>query len=206
MTDPSSGHDVVLASGSRIRRALLQSAGLSFTVAPADLDEGQIRHRLQSENDAVSAEDIALALATAKAKLIAKDHANALVIGCDQTLKFEDRIYEKARDLTTIRETLLSFRGKTHRLCSAVAIVQNSDVIWSTVQHADLTMRNYSENFIDEYLARVGNEAMDSLGGYQLEAQGIQLFDSIDGDYFTVLGLPLLSLVKELRSLKVLMV
>lgn len=199
------GKPVVLASGSRIRRHLLQSAGISFTVAPADLDESAIRQNLEGQANGAQPDDVALALAIAKAKLISQTHSDALVVGCDQTLAFEGRIFEKSKDLASARATLLGFRGKTHRLYSAVALVDGGDVSWSTVDHADLTMRNFSETFIADYLARLGPGALESLGGYQLEGSGIQLFEQIDGDYFTVLGLPLLALINALRERKVLL-
>ncbi len=197
---------IVLASGSRIRRQLLQAAGISFTVAPADLDEYEIRKDLASQPGGAGPDAIALALATAKAELMSEDHPDTLVIGCDQTLYFDGKIFEKSKDLAAARATLLSFRKKTHRLYSAVALVDEGQLIWSTVLHADLTMRNFSEAFVDDYLARLGSEALESLGGYQLEGHGIQLFDKIEGDYFTVLGLPLLALINELRQQKVLLI
>lgn len=197
---------LVLASGSRIRRHLLQSAGISFTVAPADLDEGAIRWNLSAQNPKAWPDEVALVLATAKAKHIAHDHEQAFVIGCDQVLVFEDEIFEKSKTLDRARETLLKLRGKTHRLYSAVALVEAGSVMWSVVTHADLTMRNFSDAFVDDYLARLGEGALESLGGYQLEGHGIQLFEKIEGDYFTVLGLPLLPLINALREREVLLV
>jgi len=195
---------VVLASGSRIRRQLLQSAGIAFTVEPADLDEAKIRDDLTAEPGGAGPDTVAMALATAKAELISADHKDALVIGCDQTLFFNGRVFEKSKDIVSARATLLSLRNQTHRLYSAVALVADGELKWSTVTHADLTMRNFSDAFIDDYLARLGQGAFESLGGYHLEGQGIQLFDCIEGDYFTVLGLPLLALIGELRQQKVL--
>lgn len=197
---------IVLASGSRIRRQLLQSADIAFTVEPADLDEAKIRDDLTAAPGGAGPEDIALALATAKAGLISATHKDALVIGCDQTLFFDGRVFEKSKDMATARTTLLSLRNHTHRLYSAVALVADGDLKWSTVTHADLTMRNFSEDFIDDYLARLGQGAFESLGCYHLEGQGIQLFDRIEGDYFTVLGLPLLELIGELRQQKALLI
>ncbi|MCH9764721.1 MAG: Maf family nucleotide pyrophosphatase [Alphaproteobacteria bacterium] len=195
---------LVLASGSRIRRSLLQSAGVSFTVAPADLDERAIRDSLGNAPGCAGPDDVAAALASAKAKSISKEHPDALVIGCDQTLFFENKLFEKPKDLEAARANLIAFRGKTHQLYSAVALVDGGAIVWSRVARADLTVRDFSDDFIEEYLARLGNAALESLGGYHLEALGIQLFDRIDGDYFTVLGLPLLPLIKELRQRKVL--
>jgi len=184
---------------------LLQAAGISFTVAPADLDESAIRKDLATQPVGAGPDSVALALATAKAELIAKTHDDALVVGCDQTLLFDGKIYEKSKDMAAARATLLGFRKKVHRLYSAVALVDGGKCVWSTVTHADLTMRDFSEEFVDDYLARLGPGALESLGGYHLEGHGIQLFDKIDGDYFTVLGLPLLPLIHELRQQKVLM-
>ncbi len=196
---------IVLASGSRIRRQLLQSAGISFTVEPADLDEGKIRDSLKTQPGGAGPDAVALALATAKAELISTEHKNAIVIGCDQTLYFDGKIFEKVKDLASARATLLSLRNNTHRLYTAVALIDEGNLIWSTVTHADLTMRDFSETFVDDYLARLGQGALESVGCYHLEGQGIQLFDKIEGDYFTVLGLPLLQLINELRQQKVLL-
>lgn len=196
---------IVLASGSRIRRSLLQSAGISFTVAPADLDEAKIRTDLAAQPEGRAPDVVALTLATEKALLISKDHSDALVIGCDQTLFFDGKIFEKSKELGAARATLLNLRNNTHRLYSAVALVENGTRVWSTVTFADLTMRDFSEAFVDDYLARIGPSALESLGCYQLEGPGIQLFETIDGDYFTVLGLPLLPLINELRKQQVLL-
>lgn len=204
ITDSDGEKIVVLASGSRIRRQLLQSAGVSFTVAPADLDEDAIRKQFVAKNDTMDAGKLALALAEAKAKSMSPGHPGALVIGCDQTLFFDDRVFAKAKDIDGARNMLTRLRGNTHRLYSAVAFVEDGNTVWSTVTHADLSMREFSDAFIDDYLARQGETTLESLGGYQLEGLGIQLFDRIDGDYFTVLGLPMLPVIAALRAHKVL--
>lgn len=208
MTDESAEPDqpsVVLASGSRIRRQLLQSAGLSFTVAPADIDEQAVRKRVQSQHSDVGADSIAVEIASAKAEHISKSHHGCLVIGCDQTLLFDGRIFDKCQTLEDARATLIRFRDQQHRLFSAVALYQDQKKLWSTVDHVDLEMRDFSDAFVDDYLARSGESVLQSLGCYQLEGQGIQLFKRISGDYFTVLGLPLLPLIEEMRRRGVLM-
>ena len=198
-------NSVVLASGSRIRRHLLQAAGLSFTVAPADIDEKAVRNRLQAQDVTVGGDRVAVEIAAAKADHISNSHSGSLVIGCDQTLVFEDKIYDKSSSLVEARATLQRFRHATHRLYSAVTLYQDRAQLWSTVAHADMTMRHFSDAFLDDYLARSGETALQSLGCYQLEGPGIQLFENITGDYFTVLGIPLLPLIDELRRRGVLL-
>lgn len=205
LTDSVSNKSIVLASGSRIRRHLLQAAGVPFTVAPADLDEVALRVAFRKDHGKDDPKAIALMLATEKAKSIAGNFSDCIVIGCDQTLWFDDRLLHKSKDMETARATLASMRGRTHRLYSAVAFVENGTTIWSTITHADLRMREFSDDFLDEYLAVQGETAFESVGGYQLEGPGIQLFERIDGDYFTILGLPLLEVIDALRQQKVLM-
>lgn len=203
--DEQSQRPVVLASGSRIRRQILQSAGLSFTVAPADIDERAVRSRVQSQPENPGADVVAVEIAAAKAEHISKTHQGSLVIGCDQTLVFDTEIYDKPKSIEEARATLLRFRDSHHRLYSAATLYQDREKLWSTVQHADLEMRAFSHAFLDDYLARAGESILQSVGCYQLEGQGIQLFEKISGDYFTILGLPLLPLIEELRQRGVLM-
>lgn len=203
MADVEKHKELILASGSRIRRSLLQSAGISFTVAPADLDESAIRNQMKSKPGSTEPSDVAAALASAKAKAISRENPDALVIGADQILALGERVYEKPKDITTARENLMALRAQTHQLYSAVALGESGEIVWSEVARADLMVRAFSDEFLDEYLARLGDGALESVGGYHLEGLGIQLFDHIEGDYFTVLGLPMLPLIKELRHRKV---
>jgi septum formation protein len=190
---------IILASASPFRKALLANAGVPFTAVPADVDERAIEAPL--EDSGTTPEEVALILAEAKAINVSESHPGALVIGCDQTLSLEGRIFHKPRDKEDARRHLLDLSGKTHQLNSAVVLVRDGEVLWSDVPVALLTMRKLDPGFIGRHLAAVGEKALGSVGAYQIEGQGIQLFEKIDGDYFTIVGLPLLPLLKELRKL-----
>lgn len=191
--------DLVLASASPFRRQLMQNAGLSFRAEPARIDERAMETSLEAS---VSKPDaVALALAVAKAQDVASRHPGALVIGSDQTLSLASRVYHKPRSMAEAADHLRSFSGKTHRLNSAVALVRGGALLWEHVSHALLTVRPLSDTFIARHLEKVGDGALASVGAYQLEGQGIQLFEKIEGDYFTILGLPLLPLLDKLREL-----
>lgn len=190
---------IILASASPFRKALLANAGVPFTAVPADVDERAIEAPL--EDSGTTPEEVALILAEAKAINVSESHPGALVIGCDQTLSLEGRIFHKPRDKEDARRHLLDLSGKTHQLNSAVVLVRDGEVLWSDVPVALLTMRKLDPGFIGRHLAAVGEKALGSVGAYQIEGQGIQLFEKIDGDYFTIVGLPLLPLLEELRKL-----
>ncbi len=192
---------LVLASGSRIRADLLKNAGLDIEVDPADVDERVVEAPLLEAG--FSPEDLASVLAEAKANDVSDRRAGDLVIGADQILAFEGERRTKPEDMEAARRQLLAFSGKTHELHSAVVISKNGEAIWRHVSTARLTMRELSPAFIGHYLAAAGEDVLSSVGAYQLESLGVQLFEKIDGDYFTILGLPLLPLLAELRSLKV---
>ncbi|GGF06457.1 Maf-like protein [Stappia taiwanensis] len=191
--------ELVLASGSQIRAELLQNAGLTFDIDPARVDERAIEAPLL-ESD-FSPEDIAQVLAEAKAQEVSERRPGALVIGADQVLDFEGERLTKPADMEAARRQLLAMSGKTHALHSAVAIARDGQTLWRNVGTVRLTMRPFGPEFVGRYLAGVGEVALTSVGAYQLEGPGIQLFSAIDGDYFTVLGLPLLPLLGELRVL-----
>lgn len=191
--------EIVLASGSRIRREMLERAGVPFRTVPADVDEDAIRREILSSDSAASAEAIALELAKAKAVHVSRAHPLALVIGADQTLSLAGRLVSKSPDLPAARILLLEMRGRTHQLHAAVAIACAGEVVWSACDSATLHMREFSHAFVDAYLADVGERVLSSVGCYELEGRGINLFESIDGDFFTILGLPLVSLLRELR-------
>lgn len=190
---------LVLASGSPFRRQLMENAGLTFSCETAQIDERAIETPL--EKVGVLPHAVAMALAIEKARNVAARHPGALVIGSDQTLSLGSRVYHKPRDLEEAAAHLRSFSGKTHRLNSAIALVCDDVVLWDHVSHADLTVREIDDAFIDRHLARVGTRVLSSVGAYQLEGEGIQLFSAIKGDYFTILGLPLLPLLNKLREL-----
>lgn len=193
---------LVLASGSKIRSDLLRNAGIRLEVDPAGIDERAVEAPLMEAG--VLPEDIALILAEAKANDVSERRKEDLVIGADQVLAFEGRRYTKPEDMEAARRQLLAFSGQTHTLLSAVVLSRNGVAIWRHVSAAHLTMRELTPSFVGHYLADVGTAALSSVGAYQLEGMGVQLFERIDGDYFTVLGLPLLPLFAELRRLGVL--
>ncbi|MBD1546547.1 Maf-like protein [Roseibium aggregatum] len=193
---------LVLASGSRIRAELLENAGLSIEIDPADIDERAVEEPLLKAG--FSPEDLALVLAEAKANDVSERRQGDLVIGADQILAFEGERHTKPENMEAARRQLLAFSGKTHELLSAVVISKDGEAVWRHVSIARLTMRDLSPAFVGHYLAQVGDIALSSVGAYQLEGPGVQLFEKIEGDYFTVLGLPLLPLLAELRKLNVL--
>jgi septum formation protein len=188
---------VLLASASRTRYALLSAAGVPVSAVPVDLDEQAIKVRLRA--DGVDAGDIARALARAKALAVAQRRPDALVIGADQMLVCQDDWYDKPRDIAAARQQLRSLSGKTHRLLTAVVVVQETQALWGHLSQAAMTMRPLSETFLDDYLTRSGSALLSSVGAYQLEGLGAQLFERIEGDHFTILGLPLLPLLDFLR-------
>lgn len=191
---------LILASQSPFRRMLMENAGLSFQAVAAAIDERAIEAGL--EGQAPSPAEVALHLAEAKARDVASRCPGHLVIGSDQTLSLEERVFHKPRDLGDARQHLRALSGRTHALNSAIAICHDGVTRWRHVSTARLTMRPLSDAFIDRHLARVGERALGSVGAYQLEGEGIQLFDKIEGDYFTIIGLPLLPLLAQLRAME----
>jgi septum formation protein len=190
---------VILASGSAIRRQLLASSGVMFSVVPADIDEGDIRARSLNESDCVDGPHLAGVLARAKAEAVSQLHPGALVIGADQVLSLGSRLFEKPVGLVEARETLERLRGRTHDLHSAVVIAEAGVASWGTCESASLTMRPFSKSCLEAYIARAGERICASVGAYELEGLGLQLFERVEGDYFTILGLPMLSLLAQLR-------
>lgn len=199
----SDNHPLLLASASASRAALLKQAGLAFAQRPAEIDERAVRDALDRSGEAVLPEDVAEILARAKAEEVSARAPEEIVIGADQVLALEGRIFEKPGDFDTARDQLLSLRGKTHMLHSAVVIARGGQTIWAHVDAASLTMRDFSAEFLGGYLAAAGSGILSSVGAYHLEGPGVQLFSHIEGDYFTILGLPLLPLLDQLRELKI---
>lgn len=195
-----STHQIVLASASRARREMLAAAGVAFTVVPADVDEPALRAELARSGEGTDARAIAAALARAKAENVSRRHGEALVIGADQVLALGEELLTKPKDADDARATLLKLRGQTHELHSAVAFAEAGSIVWSNLATARLTMRAFSEAFLEEYLVRAGDRIGLSVGAYELEGLGLQLFERVDGDYFTILGLPLLPVLAELRA------
>ncbi|KQY23801.1 Maf-like protein [Rhizobium sp. Root483D2] len=192
---------LVLASASPFRRTLLDNAGIAFQAQAADIDERAIEGEIERQGS--SPEEVALVLAEAKARNVGQAFPDAIIIGSDQTMSLGTRVYHKPRDMNEARDHLLSLSGKAHQLNSAIVLTQGNDILWKHVSSARLSVRVLSPDFIDAHLARVGTKALSSVGAYQLEGEGIQLFDAIDGDYFTILGLPMLPLLEKLRDLRV---
>jgi septum formation protein len=196
---------LVLASGSITRRTLLEAAGVPFVVRPADVDESAIRDALLADNPGLAHGQIAEALAVAKALVVSDHMPGHIVIGSDQVLSCDGRLFEKARSLAEARACLLDLRGKTHTLHAAVALALNGEILWQHLEPADLTLRPFSEEALDAYLAKVGTKVLTSVGAYQIEGPALQLFERIDGDHTTILGLPLLPLLSELIDRQVLL-
>ena len=188
---------VVLASSSRARARLLADAGLSFEVDPPLLDESPTKKRMRARG--ADAAELAEALAEAKARERTKHHPGTYVIGADQVLELDGKWYDKPKTREEAADHLRTFRGRTHHLVSAVCVVRDNDRIWRHVETARLKMRMFSEDFLFSYLDQAGDEYLESVGAYRLEGMGSQLFSRIDGNHFTILGLPLLSLLRFLR-------
>lgn len=206
MTDPLSGSGsgtgtsprLVLASQSPSRAALLTGAGLAFERAPAGVDEAAAKDSLKAEG--ATPGQLADTLAELKAARISPRFPGALVLGADQVLACDGEWFDKPPDLAAARAQLLSLRDRTHQLFSAAVILRDGERLWGRTEHATLRMRAFSEEFLDAYLEKVGDRALTSVGAYQLEGPGVQLFSHIEGDFFTILGLPLLALLDFLRG------
>lgn len=193
--------ELILASSSASRQMLMRNAGLTFSAIPADIDERALDEQL--EKNGAKPEEVALELARAKALAVSALHPQALVLGCDQTMALGARVYHKPKTMAEAEAHLLSLSGKVHRLNSAAVLARDGDVVWQTIFSAELSVRTLSAEFVSRHLQRVGEKALSSVGAYQLEGEGIQLFTSIEGDYFTILGLPLLPLLMKLRDMDV---
>ncbi|MDJ0611924.1 MAG: Maf family protein [Kiloniellales bacterium] len=193
---------VVLASASRSRARMLAEAGVSVAADPAQVDEAEIKNSLAAEQ--ATPAQVAETLAELKARRVSQRRAGALVIGADQVLDLEGALLDKPRDRAEAAAHLRRLSGRTHRLISAVCAVRDDGYLWHAADQAQLTMRPLSDAFIEDYLAAVGARACESVGAYQLEGLGAQLFSRVEGDFFTVLGLPLLPLLDFLRAQKVL--
>ncbi|KQW27827.1 septum formation inhibitor Maf [Rhizobium sp. Root274] len=192
---------LILASASSARRSLLANAGLDHIAGAAQVDERQVEHEVPEAERTPSS--IAIHLAIAKARTVSMRHPLSIVIGCDQTMSLGSELFHKAPDLLAAKQTLQVLRGKTHHLNSAICLVRNGEVLWNHLSVATMRMRHFSDEFLDAYLERNGSRVLGSVGCYQLEGEGIQLFEAIEGDYFTILGLPMLPLLEELRKLGV---
>jgi len=189
---------IVLASESKTRQSILRQAGVEFDVKPARIDEEAIIKSLLT--DGATTNDIVDALAEYKALRVAGSNPDGLIIGSDQILVCEKKIYSKAQDMEQAKTTLKELRGKSHQLLSAAVIFEDGKPVWRTVSRAQLFMRNYSDEYLDDYLEYCGSDILSSVGCYFLEDKGVNLFSRIQGDYFTVLGFPLLDVLEFLRN------
>jgi septum formation protein len=189
---------LILASTSQTRKALLEQAGLRFQTIPAFLDERALETAAIERG--ADGRDVAILLARQKAVGVSADNSGALVIGADQTLSLGPRLLHKPQSLPAAAAQLDELRGKTHRLHAAVAIARDGALLWSGIETAELTMRDFSPAERDDVLSREGEAVLSSVGGYRLEGPSIRLFEAIAGDYFTILGLPLLPLLAALRE------
>jgi len=197
-----SSPQLILASGSAVRARLLKEAGIGFRQEPARVDEESMKDGLMAEK--ARPHQIADALAELKAVRVSQRHPEAYVIGCDQILWMEGRLFSKPDSLAAARQALLELRGRTHSLYSAVCVARGGSVLWRYFSQPKLTMRAFSEDFLDHYLDHAGEAVLSSVGAYHLEGLGSQLFSRVDGDYFSILGLPLLPLQDVLRQHRIL--
>jgi septum formation protein len=187
---------LILASGSAVRRRLLQDADVPVEVVVPRVDEDSVRDALVAE--AASPRDVADALAELKARRVAEKSPGTFVVGCDQVLDIEGRILAKPATPEEARAQLAVLNGKRHKLHSAVVVCEDGKPVWRHVGEVRLTMRSCSDSYLDDYIARNWESVRDAVGSYKLEEEGVRLFSRIEGDYFTVLGLPLLELLSYL--------
>lgn len=188
---------LILASGSSARAAMLAAAGVEFDAVPAVIDEAAVKASLADED--APARDVVDTLAEFKAARVSARHPGRLVLGADQVLVLDGRIFDKPRDMEEARTQLGLLRGRRHHLLSAAVVCEDGRPVWRHVGTVRLVMRNFSDAFLEGYLDRHGEALLETVGAYRLEQGGVALFERIDGDYFTVLGLPLLPVMAWLR-------
>lgn len=190
---------LILASRSAARQTMLKDAGVPFSVQVADVDEDRLK------TPGVDAAELAVDLAKLKALAVSRHHDDAWVLGADQTLAFDGGLISKARSLHDARVRLQAMRGHTHKLYSGAALARGGQVVWSGVDSVTMRMRDFSDAFLEAYLVSEGDSLLACVGAYRIEGMGSQLFEAVEGDHFTVLGLPLWPVLKELRRAGVLL-
>ena len=195
--DKKTDKAVILASESPSRKNMLESSGIDFVSVPSGVNEYEIKEIFKG-----SPKELALALAEKKAISVSKNIRSALVVGADQVLSFKGKPFNKPRSLKQAKENLLLFKGKKHTLESATTIACDGKIIWRHQDSPCLTMRRFSNKFLDIYIKKAGKNTLLSSGGYSIEKEGAQLFSKIDGEFFSIIGLPLLPLLEKLRKLK----
>ena len=191
---------LILASKSAARRSMLADAGVAFSVQVADVDEDAVK----AVHDPADPAGLAVELARVKALAVSRHDSDAWVLGADQTLGFDGGLVSKAASLDDARARLAAMRGKVHQLHSGAALARNGQIVWSGVDTATMRVRDFSDAFLDAYLAAEGEQLLHCVGSYRLEGMGSQLFEAVEGDFFTVLGLPLWPVLTELRRAGVL--
>ena len=189
---------LILATASEVRQSLLKQSGIRFRTQAARIDEAAIKAAMLQEG--ATPHDIADALAEYKARKVSQKHADAMVIGCDQVLEFHGKLLSKPKNVEGAISQLIELRGQSHKLHSAVVIYENEQPVWRHVGQVRLEMRNLSDDYIAQYMSRNWPGIADSVGAYKLEQEGVRLFSRVEGDYFTVLGLPLLELIGYLTQ------
>jgi septum formation protein len=189
---------VILASASRARSGMLQAAGVSIEVVPARVDESELKIALRGQG--ADPADVAVALAELKALQVSRSHPGRLVLGADQMLDCDGAWFDKPEGRDAARDQLKSLRGRRHRLTSAAVLARDGARVWHHAAAAQLTMRGFTDTFLDLYLKEVGEAVLSSVGAYQIEGLGAQMFERIDGDYFVILGMPLLPVLDILRE------
>jgi septum formation protein len=196
--------ELILASASSGRAAILRGAGLVFRQDPANVDERALEAQAVAASDTgrIDAGGLALLLAAAKAKDVSVRHPGALVLGADQVMDCGGVLQYKPPTLADARDQLLALRGRTHTLSSALCVAQGGSITWQHLDRARLTMRVFTDAFLDDYCRGEGEEMLQSVGAYRIEGRGIQLFSAIEGDHFTIIGLPLLPFLGYLRDIE----
>lgn len=190
---------IILASTSRYRAAILENAGLQFEAKASGIDERAVEATI--EKSGAAPDDLAAILAETKTVAVSETLSDAVVIGCDQVLSLDGEVLHKCQTMEDARRRLLQLSGRTHHLNTAAAIAIGGETVWRHVEICSMTMRKLDPGFVGRHLAAVGDDVLNSVGAYHYEGQGIQLFDKIDGDYFSIVGLPLLALLGKLREL-----
>jgi septum formation protein len=190
--------DIVLASASTTRLRILEAAGITVLVEPSQVDERPVKVKLAATR--VRAESVATTLAELKSVSVSRIRIDALVIGADQVLEFEGRIYDKPGTRDAAKRQLRELRGRKHRLITAASLASAGEIVWRHLETASLTMRVFSDSFLDAYLDRAGDEVLGSVGAYHIEGLGAQLFSKVEGDHYVIRGLPLWPLLDQLRQ------
>jgi len=190
------GNKIILASSSRSRRKILNSAGVQYRSIKPFVDEESLKKGFKG-----STKKLALMLAEKKALSVSKKHKNTIVIGADQVLSFKGKVFNKPKTLKEAERNFNLFRNKTHYLDSATVIAYNDKIIWRNEQSPKMKVRNFTDKFLKNYLKKIGTSVTHSAGGYSIEKDGIQMFSKVEGDFFTIIGLPIIPLLEKLRKL-----